>query len=369
MKRLTKTVFAILLSALMLASATGCSLIGSLLQDDPVVVVDTTEVPVNTVPPAPTDPVYTAPPAPTDPPTPTPSPVPTDPPTQTPPPTPTPTPELPKSFLFGGVEVWAGQTAVSVTGKKNDIIRITPDEMDMLIKLCPNLTSLELDYCCMPDYSRIGELTNLKHLMIATTTHEQDYGIPLVDIDWIASLRNLKTLYLPYNKIDDIRALSGLSNLEELSLAWNDISDSDLEYLTDLPLSMLYLYNNSSLRDVSTLSEISSLRLLHIGGNRKLKFSGIKRLTGLPHLRELDISYCPVEDFVWVQDFKRLETLRIENSDYIDFYTYYDLASCDTLRTVVISKNDKDTEKALKAMVQDTGADIEIVYWEEYKNK
>ena len=93
-----------------------------------------------------------------------------------------------------------------------------------------------------------------------------------------------------------------------------------------------------------------------------------KRTACLSRLKELDISYCPVEDFVWVQDFKRLQTLRIEYSDYIDFYTYYDLAASDTLQTVVISKNDTKTEEALRAMIRDCKSDIEIVYWENYKN-
>ena len=274
---------------------------------------------------------------------------------------------LPDSFLFGGVEVWAGQTAVKVVGKQNALIRITPEEMDMLIRLCPNLTTLTLNYCCMADYSRIGELTKLRNLMISTTTHSLDPGIPLVDIDWMASLKDLRTLYLAYNKIEDIRVLSGLTKLEELNLGWNNISDSDLNYLTGLPLRLLYLYCDSSLRDVSALSNIRSLELLHIGGNKKLTFSGIKKLTKLSNLRELDISYCPVKDFVWLRDFKRLETLRIEHSDYIDFYTYYDLASCDALQTVVISKEDTKTEEALRCMIRDCKSDIEIVYWEDYK--
>ena len=274
----------------------------------------------------------------------------------------------PNSFLFGGVRVTAGQTAVKVVGKKEALIRITSEEMDMLIRACPNLTTLTLDYCCMADYSKIGKLTKLKNLMISTTTHEKDYGIPLVDISWMASLKDLRTLYLAYNKINDIRVLSCLTRLEELNLGWNNITDSDLNYLTGLPLKKLYLYCNSSLRNVSALSNIRSLELLHIGGNKKLTFSGIKTLTKLSNLRELDISYCPVKDFVWLRDFRRLETLRIEHSDYINFYTYYDLASCYTLQTVVISKEDTKTEEALRCMIRDCKSDIEIVYWENYKN-
>ncbi len=378
MKRLIKTVTWILLAMLMLTSVTGCALVRQyIMENEKVVVVDPTEA-ANTnysestvsdvIDPNPTDVID---PNPTEPPAPvpadTPTPVPTEPPTPTPTPVPpTPTP-LPDSFLFGGVVVQRGQTYVEVTGKKDAIIRITPEEMDLLIKLCPDLTTLTLDYCCMADYSRIGELTKLKNLMIGTTTHEKDPGIPLVDIDWISSLRDLRTLYLQYNKISDIRALSGLTKLEELNLGWNELSDDDLDDLTDLPLRVLYLYNNSSLRNVSALSDISSLELLYLNGNKKLKFSGIKKLTKLSHLKELNVSYCPIEDFEWVQDFKRLETLRIEKVDYIDYGAYFDLMYCSTLQTIVISKEDTQAEIALEDMVSFYRPDIEIVYGENYK--
>ncbi len=354
MKRLIKTAAAVFLSVLMLASVTGCT--GqSPFVDSGIGKITAEPVKTSTPEPVPTEP---------------PTPVPTEPPTPTPVPTepPTPEPELPDSFLFGGVTVMAGQTAVKVAGKQNALIRITPEEMDMLIRLCPNLTTLTLNYCCMADYSRIGELTSLRNLMISTTTSSQDPGIPLVDIDWMASLTDLRTLYLAYNNIEDIHVLAGLTRLDELNLAWNNITDDDLDDLTGLPLRLLYLYCNRSLRDVSALSKIRSLELLHIGGNKKLRFSGIKKLTNLSHLKELDISYCPVEDFEWIRDFKSLETLRIEHSEFIDFYAYYDLAASETLQTVIISKEDTDTEEALRAMIRDCKSDIEIVYWEDYKN-
>ena len=363
MKRSIKTAAVIILAALMLASVTGCT--GQSPWVDSGIGKITAE-PAKTPTPEPV-PTEAPTPEPTEAPTPEPTEAPT--PTPSPEPTPTPAPELPDSFSFGGMEVQTGQETVRVTGKQNSPIRITPEEMDMLIMLCPNLKTLTLNYCSMEDYSRIGELTDLRNLMISGTTSAQDPDAPLADIDWMGSLGDLRSLYLPYNRIDDIHVLAKLTKLEELNLAWNNITDSELKYLTGLPLEKLYLYCNSALRDVSALSKIKSLELLHIGGNKKLRFSGIKELTNLSHLLELDISYCPVEDFLWIKDFKRLETLRIEYSDFIDPDAYYDLAASETLQTVVISKEDTQTEAALRAMIKDRKSDIEIVYWEEYKSK
>ena len=144
---------------------------------------------------------------------------------------------------------------------------------------------------------------------------------------------------------------------------WNNLDDEDLKALTGLRLVNLYLYCNVDLRDISPIAEIQSLELLHIGGNRELQ--GIEKLSALSGLLTLDISYCPVKDFLWVGDFKKLETLRIEYSDYLDFYTYYDLSACKTLKTIVISKQDNDVEKALKGMIADIRPDIGIRYWED----
>ena len=363
MKHILKTATVLLLSACMLLSLLGCALLNALgiTEPDFVIVVEPTKAP-HTEPAV--QPTQSAQPKPTDTPNPTDAPKPTDTPSPTDAPTPKPT-ETPSSFLFGGEKVTAGQTAVKVVGKKNAIIRISPEEMDMLIALCPNLTNLELDYCCMADYSRIGELTGLKRLQITTTTHSQDYGIPLVDIDWVASLKNLRQLSLTYNKIDDIRAISELDSLEELNLGWNALSDEDLKWLTELNLIKLYLYCNVDLRDASPLAKIESLELLHIGGNRQLY--GFEALNTLPYLRELNLGYCPVKDLEWVKHFESLETLIIAYTEYIDSDAYAALAKCSSLKKVIVSKDDREIEKALRNMIRDLRPDIEIVYYEDYK--
>ena len=328
--------------------------------------LDLAETPTPTPTPEPKEePTATPTPEPKEEPTATPTPEPREEPTATPTPEPKEEPTAtPSSFLFGGVEVQAGQSAVRVKGKKDAIIRISPEEMDLLVRLCPNLTKLVLDYCCMADYSKIGKLTSLKELEITTTTHEKDIGIPLVDIDWISSLQNLRSLTLCYNEISDIRAIAELSDLEELNLAWNKLTDDDLDWLSDLKLRKLYLYGNYNLKNISALASIRSLKLLHIGGCRKI--TKIDALAKLPHLEELDVSYCPLKDLTFLYEFKELKTLRLEHSEYVDFYYYYDLGQSESLETVVISKQDTEIEKAIRAYIRDSGSDLEIVYWEDY---
>ena len=359
MKRTLKLAALLLIAAMALPLFFGCSPLSGKSDDwssgyNPVIVVDNnTPVPEPTK--APEEPVNLTP-EPTD--------VPTAVPTDTPTPVPTATP-VPSSFQFGGTTVQKGQTSVRVKGEKSALIRISAEEMDLLVALCPKLTDLVLDYCCMADYSRIGELTSLKNLQITTTTHEKDYGIPLVDIDWISSLGNLRTLTLSYNKINDIRALSDLTDLEELNLAWNDLDDDDLEWLSGLNLKRLYLYCNYNIRNVSPLASIRSLEMLHLGGCRRV--TSVKSLGALPRLKELDISYCPIKDYTVFRNFGMLKTLRIYCTEFVDYYFYYDLAQCEPLEKIVISKEDTEIENALYGMIIDLRPDIEIVYWEDYQ--
>ncbi len=273
--------------------------------------------------------------------------------------TPEPT-KAPSSFTFGGKTIQAGQTAVEVEGKRESIIRITPEEMDMLIKLCPNLTDLKMTYCCMPDYSRIGELTSLKHLTIKWSTHEKDEGIPLVNIDWVANLTKLTDLNLSYNKVNDLRPIAKLTNLEYLNLGANVLDNDNLTWLENLPrLRTLILFNNQSINSVTKLASIKTLETLHVGGNKKI--TSIDPLRKLPKLKELNVSYCPISSYAMLWEFPSLEVLDIYLCEYVDYGFYYEIGNCATLKTIKINKKDTKIKAALEGMKRDTFRyDIEI---------
>lgn len=266
--------------------------------------------------------------------------------------------------MFGGKTILPGQTEVKIRGKRDDYILITSEEMDQLIRNCPNLTELSLEYCYMADYRKIGKLTSLETLTILRTTISQkDRGNPLTNIDWIGSLTNLRTLNLSYNyAIDDISGLAGLTNLEEVRLAWNEIKDDDLKWLKDLKkLKRLVLHNNP-LYDLSYMPTINSLEALHVGGNKEMKYG--QNLTVQPNLKELNISYCPIKDFKWLSKFTKLETLvlsKIERGNIsVDYEVYKGLAECKSLRTIMIEDNDKTIEQKLKRLIEEYNLEIKI---------
>ena len=303
---------------------------------DYVPVVADTSSPLVTLVPAP---VVTQQPVITPPPTPSPEPTPT--------PTPSPTP-LPDSFMFGGVRIQAGvreingrPNAMNFNGDSNgNFTRITKEEVEMMVLLCPDLEVLDVDFCWFDTYEPLSKLKNLEYLELKTCGNSKG-GVPLTDIGWIEDLTNLKHLNLCHNRIDDISPLEGLTDLEWLSLADNNLSDSDLSYLKGMSaLKSLYLYSNN-LKDVSVLKNLSNLETLNLGNNKKIK--SVKNLTKLKKLSVLQLFGTAIDDLSYFKDFSRLSKVDLagcKNLSYSDYY--YDLPKCKKLKTFIVAKDDYD---------------------------
>ncbi len=104
----------------------------------------------------------------------------------------------------------------------------------------------------------------------------------IIDISALSSLTNLTYLGLGGNNISDISALSSLTNLTDLNLEGNSIIDiSALSSLTNL--TDLWLYNNS-ISDISSLSSLTNLTRLDLGSNSITDISALSSLTNLSYL-------------------------------------------------------------------------------------
>jgi Leucine-rich repeat (LRR) protein len=275
--------------------------------------------------------------------TPTPTPLPT--PTPTPLPTPTP---VPKTFTFGGATVQTGAT--EICGRPDDLnfngdgkgyfTRISREEVETMVALCPDLRVLDVDYCFFETYEPLAKLKNLEYLELKTCGNSKG-GVPLTDIGWIEGLTNLTHLNLCHNKIHDISALENLNQLEWLNLGDNGLDDSDLSYLEDLTaLNTLYLYSNN-LKDVSALKNLSALETLNLGNNKNIKT--VKSLTKLKKLSTLQVFGTSIDDLSYFKDFAKLTKVDLAGCKklvYSDYY--YDLKNCKKLKTFVVAKDDYD---------------------------
>ena len=109
----------------------------------------------------------------------------------------------------------------------------------------------------------------------------------IVDISALSGLTQLTVLYLYSNDIVDISALSGLTQLTRLDLGGNDIVDiSALSGLTQL--TVLYLRDNEVV-DVSPLEGLTNLEYLYLEGNLISDLAPLRRFKSKNPDMEIDI--------------------------------------------------------------------------------
>lgn len=106
------------------------------------------------------------------------------------------------------------------------------------------------------DYSPVSGLKNLEELQIG------DNGFSYTNIDAIADLTKLTSLYAPWCGIDDISALKNLTELKYLNLFHNQIED------------------------ISALEKLDKITYLNLGIN---KIADIAPLSGLIKLTDIDL--------------------------------------------------------------------------------
>ncbi len=111
-------------------------------------------------------------------------------------------------------------------------------------------------------------LTNLEYLDLSNTK--------LTSVSALASLKNLRVLYLYKNGIKDISPLKTLTKLEILSINTNKVSNistlSGLTYLTEL-----YIRENS-ITDYSSVAKLKNLDILYLKGNKLTNYTKLQTI-------------------------------------------------------------------------------------------
>ncbi len=126
------------------------------------------------------------------------------------------------------------------------------------LEYAANLESLWIRWNRIEDLSPLAGLTKLRYL----DAHANQV---ISDISPLAGLTDMEMLVIRDNHISDISALSGMTKLEHLYLEWNDISDlSPVSGLTNLR-SLTLQYNE--IHDIAPLCSLTSLESVDIRGN------------------------------------------------------------------------------------------------------
>jgi len=140
-----------------------------------------------------------------------------------------------------------------------------------------------------------GVLSTIKEILVI-----EMYFNEIVNIEPLASLTNLKYLYLDNNNIKTIEVLCSLVNLHELSLSNNEITYiKPLSSLTNL-VSLTLNYNN--IYSIKPLKKLIGLKDLHISNNNIVDIRPLKKL----NLIELNIS----DNNVDISQLEKLTSLR-----------------------------------------------------------
>lgn len=190
---------------------------------------------------------------------------------------------------------------------KNEVtINLTDDEKikDLRgISEFKNLKTLYLDYNLIEDMSPVTQLKELEYLRVR--------GNKIKVLPSLQEMENLKSLYIEYNEIEDISALEGMTGLVELGLISNPIKDiSCLKNLTDLTLLWLCEIQLKD-EDIKALEGLNKLVKLHLHDNG---IKDISPLKGMESLEYLQIKNNSIEDISVLDNCKNLVELDISGN-------------------------------------------------------
>lgn len=186
------------------------------------------------------------------------------------------------------------------------------------------LKRLELAFVYAPDFSVIGDMSELEELNL--------WGSTVDSVAFVAGTPKLRTLNLRRtDMLSDLTPLSSLRLLEELNVAEKQLDD--LEWLRPLAASLKVLNARQlEILGVGTTAGVDSTNHLIISSLTNLEqleiqnsdaISSFEPIRSLTKLKHLDVIGLDVEDIRGLAAFTELETLSLdmdESSDWISLH-------------------------------------------------
>ncbi|UAA38935.1 leucine-rich repeat domain-containing protein [Paraneptunicella aestuarii] len=180
-----------------------------------------------------------------------------------------------------------------------------PEHFDKLLAL-PTLTVLDLSNCNLKDTSHFAGLSKHKNLETLILRNND-----IDDISPICNIRSLERLEIGSNHVEDFTPISNLKSLEVLSVFSQKIKNID--FIKPLrKLRMLELQNNK-IQDLSAISSLKSVFFLNLDNNQ------IEDLTPLSLLKELQflrINGNPIKNIKPLLKLNQLGQLTLDEEQY-----------------------------------------------------
>jgi hypothetical protein len=172
---------------------------------------------------------------------------------------------------------------------------------------CKNLEMLDLRSTYVSDISSLAECKNLKHLYLESTF--------VRDITPLAECLSLEILNLCKTEVADLSPISGCSNIEILNIART--KSEDLSPLMNLKkITILDMRCCIFVKNVSFISELSSLKQLYISGTEIRDLDPITTCGTLEEIRIMDDEY----DYYHQKLAKNMKKTKINYDDYDEWY-------------------------------------------------
>lgn len=152
----------------------------------------------------------------------------------------------------------------------------------LILRNNKNLNSLYLDDNMINEVKFKGDYSNLKRLSISNNR--------LSNLDFISKFRNLERLNVSNNQLSNATVLKGFKKLQLINVSSNHITTLDFIDENSINIKSLII-NNNNIVTVNNLSHLKNLQIIDISYN---DVNDIKSLLYLPNLRNVYIDGNPV---------------------------------------------------------------------------
>lgn len=225
-----------------------------------------------------------------------------------------------------GATYLTGVTSISLNG--NSITNLDP-----VLKM----SSVKHVYANDNLIADLSALNDSKYISILEVNNNN-----IVDVTAVGNSKTLTRFYANNNNISDVSALANNTSLTSVHLEENNISDITNVFSNNEYLSRLYLGDNPSLTDISTLAGLQHLTSLGIGTDSDYQgtngpstnISDISVVSQLPMLAHFNIIGTPIADLSPLANNTTLRQLRANDSNVSDLSP---LANISTLTSLIVS--------------------------------
>ncbi|GAA0731765.1 cell wall-binding repeat-containing protein [Clostridium oceanicum] len=220
------------------------------------------------------------------------------------------------------------------------------------LQYAKNLTTLYLESNLIEDISPLKRLTSLKKLNLQHNN--------ISNIDCLKNLKSLSSLDLGDNSISNIDPLKYLTNINFLGLEKNNITKltplSNLKKLTYIDIN-----NNKNITDIEPICNLTQLNTLNMSSCNSKNEINFQPICNLINLRKLILDNNFISDISFSKNLLKLEYFTFNHNYVYDLTPIQDfILATQTNKNLYINMGDQNYENVIKINASNKGGKKEI---------